>query len=266
MYRNKDIDISVNYLIEDKIEYSPSNNTLRSLIDDTKITLLAAASECLLLLLINHGKLICKKELVYSGWEQYGLHVSDNTFYQNILMLRKGIKCCGIDNEVIKTIPRKGLLIPITINIKAISEEHKPIQSSERNLLAEPNNTSPEVTFPIVLKKSDSAVKRFCLACYIFVFFMVLLLSSYYTLPNNYTSDYQDIDVIDNCQVSIDSKYSGEKEYRDFLIKKSFKCKSGDFIYFTTYPYIQRISVVACQKKITNSNNENDCTSYYYLD
>lgn len=256
--------MSVNYLIEDKIEYSPSKNTLRSLIDNSQVKLLAAASECLLLLLINHGELMSKTKLVYSGWEQYGLHVSDNTFYQNILMLRKGIKYCGIDKEVIKTIPRKGLLIPISVKIVALSDAHKSTQLSKCNLFDEHKNHEPQVTQIIISQKTDSVIKRYYLAFCIFIFFSTLSFSAYYTQPKKYMSDYIDIGVIDNCNVSIDSKYSSEKEFRDFLVNKSFKCKQGDFIYFTTYPYIQRISAIVCKKKLSNSKN--DCLSYYYLD
>lgn len=108
------------YLIDNKVEFNCSACTLRSVDKDISFTLLAASSECFHFLLQNHGSLVNKSKLTYEGWEKYGLHVSDNTFYQNVLIIRKGLKACGIDYEVIKTLPRKGLLIPESIDIKKI--------------------------------------------------------------------------------------------------------------------------------------------------
>lgn len=125
------------YHIDNKVEFDPQKCLLRSVNADTTFTLLAASSECFLILLMNHGRLVNKSKLFYQGWEKYGLHVSDNTFYQNILVLRKGLKACGIDYEVIRTLPRKGLIIPDTIHVSQItmpSAENSPPLSAAVDL------------------------------------------------------------------------------------------------------------------------------------
>ena len=127
--------ISGVYIIDSKVEFNYLACTLRSVDKDISFTLLAASSECFHFLLQNQGDLVNKSKLTYEGWEKYGLHVSDNTFYQNVLVIRKGLKACGIDYEVIKTLPRKGLLIPQTIQVKRIVDEF--VASPQNDALAE---------------------------------------------------------------------------------------------------------------------------------
>lgn len=119
------------YSIEDLVTFNVSTGVLHSIKDNSSCTLLAASSECFISLLENHGHLVSKKTLIEQGWEKYGLHVSDNTFYQNILMLRKGLRTCGIDKEIIKTIPRKGLLISEDVKITPFLIESQEIMEQQ---------------------------------------------------------------------------------------------------------------------------------------
>lgn len=114
------------YIIEGVVEYSPQDNKITHRESGETISLLSSASECFLLLLKNHGKLVNKSALITIGWEQYGLHVSDNTFYQNTLTLRKALKTIGIPHEVIKTVPRKGLVIPDNIQVEILNDISVP--------------------------------------------------------------------------------------------------------------------------------------------
>lgn len=42
-------------------------------------------------------------------WENQGLYVTDNTFYQNISLLRKTLRAAGIHDNIIQTVPREGI-------------------------------------------------------------------------------------------------------------------------------------------------------------
>ncbi|WP_297198263.1 hypothetical protein [uncultured Pluralibacter sp.] len=170
------------YHIDNKVEFDHQKCLLRSLETDTTFTLLAAASECFLVLLMNHGHLVNKSKLIHEGWEKYGLHVSDNTFYQNILVLRKGLRTCGIDYEVIRTLPRKGLIVPETIQVTEIplnipeskissvmeeelvyaSEANEDIQCEENaaqpNLCAQSYDDAQRPQTPVFVNDSTTAV------------------------------------------------------------------------------------------------------------
>lgn len=268
MNSSKDIDMSTNYLIEKKIEYSPSTNTLRSLIDDSQFTLLAAASECLLLLLINHGKLVSKTKLTYVGWEQYNLHVSDNTFYQNILIMRKGIKFCGINEEVIRTIPRKGMMIPNTVSVEILPLLTQEMQTCDNDLLVEDCKEEHAASLLITAVNAKPEIKKNVKKHILYsTFFLAsFLLSLFYSLPKNYISSYKNIESNSNCHIQIKSEHTNEEDFESFSLINPLICDNGEFIYFTTYPYIQRVSLLMCKKEFTSYYHRNDCISYYYLE
>lgn len=264
MDSNKDIDMSINYLIEKRVVYSPSTNTLHSLIDDSQFTLLAAASECLLLLLINHGKLVSKTRLTYVGWEQYSLHVSDNTFYQNILIMRRGIKLCGINEEIIKTIPRKGLMIPDTVKVEMTPLVTQDIQSPDENLSV--IDYKEESITSLVHKKYK---KKYNINTYVLhstTFAAFMLSSAFLSLPKDYISSYVNLDNKSECHIKIKKNIGSRDDFESFSSKNSLECNNEDFIYFTTYPYIQRVSILMCQKEFSSYYHRNKCISYYYLD
>lgn len=276
------------YLIEDKVEFSPTANALRSLSDDAHFTLLAASSECFLYLLKNHGKLVSKAELMHAGWEQYGLHVSDNTFYQNILVLRKGLKLCGIENEVIKTITRKGLMIPESVKV-SINHESNLISDESVDFL-QPQKERSEVEVKEEVKEEvkvkeredvrEAEVGHESLTKFnkkvtwgnSFILLLVLLstvgfgMGIYYTKPDNYLSKYKYIDIINGCRVNLDAGNFNEKEFRDFITEKEINCSNNEELYFTTYKYIPRVSVIECKYNLNEMAGVNDCISYYFLD
>ncbi|VTM23766.1 Uncharacterised protein [Raoultella terrigena] len=54
-----------------------------------------------------------QQEFMYNVWEKLGLVVSANTYYQNICLLRKGMKEIGFTRDPITTIPRIGLTLAL---------------------------------------------------------------------------------------------------------------------------------------------------------
>lgn len=100
------------FIINDIVEFDSQRNALTLLISpfDT-ITLNIPASRCLELLLIKHNKIVPQADFFYAAWEKYNTYVTLGTFYQNISLLRKSLKKIGLDDDIIVTIPRKGLSI-----------------------------------------------------------------------------------------------------------------------------------------------------------
>lgn len=264
------------YLIEDKIEFSPTTNALRSLLDDSHFTLLAASAECFLYLLKNHGKLVSKAELMHAGWEQYGLHVSDNTFYQNILVLRKGLKLCGINSEVIRTISRKGLMIPLSVKINTKEESVVSLEEEFDKLqnIVIKNGDNEDIIRSIDATNSNCESisdnrAHWGKAFKLFVFSMSILsflIGVYYSSPVSYLSKYKYIDIINGCRVNFDSKNSNEREFRNFITSNKVVCNNNEELYFTTYKYIPRVSLIQCKNNINIENDTEDCVSYYFLD
>ncbi|MFW8253986.1 winged helix-turn-helix domain-containing protein, partial [Klebsiella pneumoniae] len=78
--------------MEGNIHFCPNENTLRNVIDGRTVTLLSTASECFKILIENQGRVISRDEMKELVWGKRGVIVSSNTFYQNMLNLRRGLE------------------------------------------------------------------------------------------------------------------------------------------------------------------------------
>lgn len=100
------------YIIYNKIEFVPSSKKLRRLdYPDDIVILNSPASRCFLLLIQRKGHIVTQQEFMNEVWVKSGVLVCANTFYQNISILRKGLRKIGVHEDIIVTIPRVGLTL-----------------------------------------------------------------------------------------------------------------------------------------------------------
>nr|WP_071934152.1 winged helix-turn-helix domain-containing protein [Raoultella ornithinolytica] len=96
------------------------------------VVLNSPASRCLLLLIESSNTIVTQQEFMYNVWEKLGLVVSANTYYQNICLLRKGLKEVGFPADPITTIPRIGLTLARETQVQVIeSADVLPIANVE---------------------------------------------------------------------------------------------------------------------------------------
>jgi DNA-binding winged helix-turn-helix (wHTH) protein len=254
------------YLINEVIEFSPDDASINSLATGETIPLLSSAAECFLTLLEHHGELVTKNDLIYQGWEKYGLHASDSTFYQNILTLRKALRQGGLDDSVIKTIPRKGLQIPTTINVRILDK-----RCEQDNLNRVETPTDPPVESPPDNKEKKTA-KRYS-AGFIRTESIILLcilsiltgMALGYKEAPDYMTTYRQIGEIAGCQVSINGAGTTIKDYQRFITRYPADCKSRPFVYFATWQFVDRVSLIQCEAPL-NKPGRNQCVSHYFLE
>ncbi|WP_218796584.1 winged helix-turn-helix domain-containing protein, partial [Klebsiella variicola] len=112
-------------MINQEIIFNASMNELRPLSGDGEcVSLNAPTARCLLLLLQNSGKVISRDEFLAAVWENRGVVVSQNTFYQNISLLRKSLLKAGLSENIIITVRQKGFSVaPDTLIIPLSDEE-----------------------------------------------------------------------------------------------------------------------------------------------
>ncbi|WP_281084270.1 winged helix-turn-helix domain-containing protein [Klebsiella quasivariicola] len=112
-------------MINQEIIFNASMNELRPLSGDGEcVSLNAPTARCLLLLLQNSGKVISRDEFLAAVWENRGVVVSQNTFYQNISLLRKSLLKAGLSEDIIITVRQKGFSVaPDTLIIPLSDEE-----------------------------------------------------------------------------------------------------------------------------------------------
>ena len=132
--------IRESYLINDEIVFKVSLNELHPLTDKgERVILNAPTARCLQLLLENQEQVISRDEFLEAVWRTRGVVVSQNTFYQNISLLRKSLQRAGLTLDIIVTVRRKGFIL--AQNVLVTAEGSRSEQESDHGL-DEPVNQS----------------------------------------------------------------------------------------------------------------------------
>lgn len=109
------------FMINGEIIFDAHSCELRPLEDQTKITTLhAPTARCLQLLLEKRGEVISRDNFLEVVWQSRGIVVSQNTFYQNISLLRKSLKKAGLSTDIIVTVRSKGFIVPEETRVEAL--------------------------------------------------------------------------------------------------------------------------------------------------
>ncbi|WP_343646288.1 winged helix-turn-helix domain-containing protein [Enterobacter sp.] len=134
------------YLINGVIEFHPAASTLRNLNNPGQVVVLnSPAGRCFLLLIQRIGTIVTQQEFMESVWEKSGMLVSPNTFYQNISILRKGLKKIGLTEDSVVTIPRIGLTLASGIQIEKLNSEKLVEVSHEHAHFMDENSLAHEL-------------------------------------------------------------------------------------------------------------------------
>ena len=112
------------FLINKEIIFDVNSCELRTLKPDgTKVTLNAPTARCLQLLIENGGKVVSRDDFLERVWMARGIVVSQNTFYQNISLLRKSLKKAGLTDEIIVTVRRNGFILAPGTHLEIVEEK-----------------------------------------------------------------------------------------------------------------------------------------------
>lgn len=100
------------YIIGNCLLFDPVKNTLTMSGSHTgKVVLSKPAARCLVLLIERQGEVISHDDFITEVWGKKGVVVTKNTYYQSISLLRKKLKELGFDDNIIVTLPRRGLML-----------------------------------------------------------------------------------------------------------------------------------------------------------
>ena len=112
------------FMINGEIIFDAHSCELRPLDDQTRIiTLHAPTARCLQLLLEKRGEVISRDSFLEVVWQSRGIIVSQNTFYQNISLLRKSLKKSGLSADIIVTVRSKGFIVPAETRVETLDAE-----------------------------------------------------------------------------------------------------------------------------------------------
>lgn len=136
------------WIINEFIEFRPASKKLISRRNpELNVVLTSPASRCLLLLLEASPDVVSQQELFKKVWEDEGMYVPTNTLYQNISIVRRGLKAVGeTEQTLIATIPRKGFKIEQGVKIvRMASDELFPEEEQEE----EQTGNAEELLLPV---------------------------------------------------------------------------------------------------------------------
>jgi DNA-binding winged helix-turn-helix (wHTH) protein len=275
------------YIINDTVLYTPDEHRLTPLGKRGKETILnTPVNRCLLLLLQNPGDIVRQETILAEVWEKHGQYVTMNTLYQNILLLRRGMRNAGIFIPAIKTMPKVGVkftgkvqLVEESKSIHAESKQHNSNESTPVNEDVGHDGATISIDIPEENVSIDKVmiknINQHSLICFFkknrwIRFFLpaagFIILAIIFTMgPTKNVLFYDTHDKItelNKCSVYVDrgDKSINPEEIKGFMVDRNLKCNRGEFLYVTRAPRTENIRVFFCS---TASDGDIDCSTRF---
>ncbi len=102
-------DLSRKITLNEYLVFEPDKKTISH--KDRKTTIGASASMCPELLIENVGRLVTHQQFYDYVWRRFGTEPASTSIYQNISALRRALIKIGYEEDIIRTMPRKGFLL-----------------------------------------------------------------------------------------------------------------------------------------------------------
>ncbi|WP_337264989.1 MULTISPECIES: winged helix-turn-helix domain-containing protein [unclassified Serratia (in: enterobacteria)] len=254
-------------------------------------------SRCLLLLLQKPNTVISQQEFFKHVWENQKQYVTTNAFYQNISLLRRGLKSAGLQGNIIQTVPKEGIKFSGSVTLIEEEEEEQQQQqqqeidtglASERpaplpvktdNHVEEKlEDTSPLADSDKPFRKratallsskniSSSMIIHLIIVSASLLFFWFTCQQLYHNVTRtlNYFSAYHQIGEANQCLVFAKTTKipNGDGEYLSFMKERKISCEPGQIAYITANDANTRMSVHICNKSPSGISS---CLTHYFFE
>lgn len=229
---------------------------------EKKVTLYSRTNKCLVLLIEGYPDIISQNNFFENVWENDGLEITANTFYQHIAMLRRAFEEVGFDREVIITIPRRGVSISSEISLIFNASSEKEVT------LSKPSTSNPAWAKAINIFRKKSRYRLeiitfLSLLTFLVTFFITIWLLNSNVDKNTILSQYQGIGDIGKCEIFTFTSNTMLNDVKVNIIKNNINCNYPKKIYYSTLPFLNRTSLIACKK---NHKESDACISYFMAD
>ncbi len=287
------------YVINEAVEFHPATSKLRDLNHPENVVVLnSPAGRCLLLLIESEGKIVTQQEFMDMVWHKCGMMVSSNTYYQNICILRKGLKKIGFINDPIVTIPRIGLTLAsntkiiikeVPISVPLMKPDDEAAEDDALLLIPDPASElqSPEIFSPY--EREEEEPRSFSLIegethitpaanvpgrikWLVVIIFSVIMLMGMAVISlgakneSHYFDRYQFVITEHGCRFFLNKDILANAD-RDKALSYGTQftasCSNFPWVYINKYAALPRASVIRCNKPMTESNR---CISDYFIE
>lgn len=250
-------------LINDAFEFWPEENRLTSC-NDEKVSfhLPTPASRCFLTLLNHAPNVVPQAMLFQSGWDDGGKHVPQNTLYQNISILRKGIKTVtGSDTAIVQTVPKIGFKIDCKTILKEVSIPEHTSEELPRNFEGHTSSNVP-TDFPQHGTFKTLFWRACCFKRTAYVYFGIFMGIVVSFLLGLYSQGR------DACDFSAEYKLIGEKDGCHYMgnfdalswqnaiknLKVNLTCDIYPWIYISAHRDMPTRTLIKCNEPITTKD------------
>lgn len=255
------------YIINNIVEFHPAASTLRDINNPDRVVVLnSPAGRCLLLLIDRAGSIVTQQEFLDIVWQSRGMLVSSNTYYQNISILRKGLKKIGFETDPIVTIPRIGLTLASDTQITVRESSPVAPQPAEGQCVVAP--AIEEVSAP---SEPATPVARKPTRWLAVVMGLLIILAGagvtgyMNATENRFVEDYRFAASVGACRVYLANDIQTHAERASALTYvEQFKaeCAQYPWVYISWYALLPRASVIRCDRPMKEPNR---CISDYFL-
>ncbi|CAI1136960.1 Transcriptional regulatory protein, C terminal [Serratia marcescens] len=244
---------------------------------DDVIFLTTPANNCLQILLNNRSEITTQKQLFAEVWEKHGIPINANTLYQNIAMIRKAFRQLGVEDDIIITVPRRGMLVAENVRIDDFSFEEPP--PSELSHSMDPahqvvskmfmEEQSDRITTHAEVPHRKVMRRLLTRALYLLLIAASAIITSYlyreYLNAQSRFYSYRYLSDYEQCQIYIDSRDENKtkKIIETSIAKAGIRCEDHERIYASFFPGAPRESFILCDGDILKSSTQ--CRSYYQV-
>lgn len=139
-------------IINNEVIFDVNMSELQPLGDNGEcVTLNAPTARCLQILLENNGRVISREEFLEAVWKNRGIIVSQNTFYQNISLLRKSLNKAGLSQDIVVTVRQRGFVLASGVHIASFMRNDEAESTEPLNVKA-----IKDTCFPSIERKNVS--------------------------------------------------------------------------------------------------------------
>ncbi|WP_415837970.1 winged helix-turn-helix domain-containing protein [Serratia silvae] len=222
------------------------------------------ASRCLQLMLQRPGEVISQSDFFNEVWQKNGQYVTANTLYQNISLVRKGLREAGLSQNIIRTIPKVGVFFSGTVEIQQEESANIIVQQSNKPepLPAE----KPQAEMPPPKRTGLNLKKLLRYGLYAaFSIAMLLLLASNQSQSVRFFNSHNKVANINQCSVYIDRNdlQTNVAGYKEYLTVNNVVCNPDEFVYITNIPANHSTLVLFCD---TTATGDLRCSSRFKID
>ncbi|QPT13560.1 winged helix-turn-helix domain-containing protein [Serratia rubidaea] len=264
--------MSKGYLINNVLEFWPEEHSLVSRGAERKtISINVPASRCFLLLLERRSDLVPQHDFFNFVWGDAGDTVPPNTLYQNISILRRGLKAI-IEQPVdlVVTVPKQGFklnegaeVVEIDSVNKAVPNAILPLEDKESTA----NKSSPqlnEAPLPAVTIREGNLRRWYAMLA---LLLLAITAAHYYLLTREkdftpYFNSYTALKNSGQCHIYVNDDAEDYTIHQKALQMINLNCRLYPYVYVTAYQFIPVVSLITCNKPFDERKKTLRCASY----